>query len=104
MASVRWTVGARDDLRRVIEYVSINSTAYAAALADRMLSAVERLEAYPRLGRVVPEYEDQAIREIIVGNYRVVYGLTDDDVAIVSVVHGSRSLLRKLGGEPWDLS
>lgn len=54
MASVRWTVGAREDLRAIVEYVSQDSTMYAAALAGRIVAAVERLRRHPKLGRVVP--------------------------------------------------
>ncbi len=103
MASVHWTVGAREDLRAIVEYIGQDSPTYAAATAGRITAAVERLERHPRLGRVVPEYEDETIRELIVGNYRIVYRLRRQRVGIVAVVYGSRDLLRRLGREPWDL-
>jgi plasmid stabilization system protein ParE len=39
----------------------------------RLVAAVERLEAFPQSGRVVPERNDEAIREVIVRPYRIVY-------------------------------
>jgi plasmid stabilization system protein ParE len=75
---------------------------YSAALATRIVSAVERLEAFPMLGRMVPEYDHANLREIIVGNYRVVYNLDGPDIGIVAVSHGSRNIVRRLGTEPWD--
>src|SRR5574337_205413 len=68
--SVRWTVGARADLREVVECISQDSVTYAAALAERIVTNIGRLRRHPRLGRVVPEYKDRTIRELIVGNYR----------------------------------
>ncbi|HXH10048.1 MAG TPA: type II toxin-antitoxin system RelE/ParE family toxin [Alphaproteobacteria bacterium] len=102
MASIIWTVGAQDDLRGIVEYIGRDSTVYAADVAGRIVSAVERLCRHPKLGRVVPEYEDETIRELIVGNYRVVYRLRRQRVGIVAIVHGSRDLLRRFSGEPWD--
>ena len=55
------------------------------------------------MGRIVPEYEDESIREVIVGNYRVVCRLRGERVGIATVVHGARGLLGRLGDEPWDL-
>jgi toxin ParE1/3/4 len=104
VASVIWTVGAQADLRGVVEYIGRDSAAYAAQVAGRIIASVERLRRYPKLGRVVPEYEDETIRELIVGNYRVVYRLRRQRVGIVAIVHGSRDLLRRLSGEPWDFS
>jgi plasmid stabilization system protein ParE len=103
VASVRWTVGARDDLREITEYISGDSPVYAAAMAGRILAAVRRLRRFPELGRVVPEYDDRTIRELIVGSYRVVYRIVGQTVGIVAVVHGARELLRRLADEPWDL-
>lgn len=95
MASVRWTVGARRDLGAIVEYVGQDSLTYAAATAGRIVAAVERLRRHPRLGRLVPEFENPTIRELIVGNYRVVYRLEGERVGIIAVVHGGRDLLRR---------
>ena len=103
MASILWTVGARGDLREIIEYIGRDSPTYAVATAERILDAAERLRRYPKLGRIAPEYGDESIRELLVGNYRVVYRLRRQRVGIVAVVHGSRDLLRRTAKEPWDL-
>ena len=74
---------------------------YGAALTARIVSSVDRLETFPMLGRIVPEYSDENLREIIVGNYRVVYLFDGSDIGIVAVVHGSRNMVGRLGIEPW---
>ena len=103
MASVCWTVGARADLSEIVEYISQDSVTYAAALAGRIVTNVGRLRRHPGLGRVVPEYQDRTIRELIVGNYRVVYRVHGQRVAVLAVVHGSRDLIRRLPRGPWNL-
>lgn len=60
---------------------------------ERIIDAVVRLESHPLSGRVVPEVGDDALREIIQGNYRIVYRVNRDAVEVVTVFHGA-SLLR----------
>ena len=102
MASVRWTVGARDDLQEIVQYISRDSPTYAAAVAERIMAAIDQRRTHPRLGRVVPEYEETTIRELIVGSYRLVYRLRRQRIGVIAVVRGSRELLTRLSAEPWD--
>ena len=103
MASIRWTLGAKQDLQAIIEYIGRHSPTYAALTAERIVAAVERLRRQPRLGRMVPEFEELFIRELIVGNYRIVYRLKRKQIGIVAVVHGSRSLLKRFASAEWVL-
>ncbi|MGD1018207.1 MAG: type II toxin-antitoxin system RelE/ParE family toxin [Verrucomicrobiia bacterium] len=48
----------------------------------------------PRSGRAVPEEDDPNTREVIVGNYRVIYDISGSTVRILTVLHGAR-LYRK---------
>ena len=104
MAKIRWTVGARRDLNEIVNYIGEDSPAYAINFAERIILAVDRLETFPKLGRIVPEYQDTNIRELIVGNYRVVYRIQGNHIGIAAIAHASRDLLRKLPSAPWDLS
>lgn len=67
-----------------------DSTHYADLVVERIVAAVSRLEHYPLSGRVVPEVGDQGLREIIHGNYRIIYRLNPDAVEIATVFHGAR--------------
>ena len=53
---------------------------------------------------MVPEYEMDRLRELIVRNYRVIYALSPDaeTVHVFAVRHGSLNLRRQLGDSPWD--
>ena len=57
-----------------------------------ILKAAERLEAFPKSGRMVPEASDPVIREIVLGNYRIVYRIKHELVQILTVYHGARLL------------
>jgi plasmid stabilization system protein ParE len=73
--------------------VARDSAHYADLLVERIIAAVARLESHPLSGRVVPEVGDDALREIIQGNYRIVYRVNRDAVEVVTVFHGA-SLFR----------
>ena len=92
MAEVRWTPQAADDLEAITAFIAADSPHYASLFAIDVLSAVERLQTFPRSGRVVPEVHAPDIREIVLGNYRIVYRIRGDAVEILAVWHGSRLL------------
>jgi plasmid stabilization system protein ParE len=55
-------------------------------------SATDKLESFPRSGRIVPELGIENIREILVGSYRIIYRIRYDDVHLLTVHHGARLL------------
>ena len=62
MKRVIWTRGAVEDVEAVNAYVARDSVRYATLLAEQIVAAVDRLEAFPESGRVVPEVEDESLR------------------------------------------
>lgn len=96
MASIRWSVDSRKDLRAIFDYIARDSLAYASATIGEIVDSIEHLRKHPNLGRMVPEYGNPAIRELIVMGYRVVYRVAGSRVAIAAIVHGSRDLVGHL--------
>ena len=92
MAEIRWTPQAADDLEAIADFISEDSTHYAGLFVIDVLNAVQRLKNFPQSGRIVPESNDPIIREIILGNYRIVYRVKPDLVEILTVYHGARLL------------
>lgn len=90
MARVRWTPQAADDLEAIAAYIADDSPHYARLFVLKIITAVERLEQFPEMGRIVPECGDAAIRELLIGNYRIVYRLTSETAELLTVYHGSR--------------
>ena len=91
MTQVVWAPQAIQDVEAIRAHVTRDSAHYADLVVERLVVAVERLQDHPRSGRVVPELGDDSIREVIHGNYRVVYRLRHDVVEIATVFHGDRS-------------
>ena len=49
---------------------------------------------------MVPEYQDPGIREVVEGQYRVIYQVTASEIHVLAVIHGARLLPPELPKEP----
>jgi plasmid stabilization system protein ParE len=76
---------ARTDLRDVIRYISLDAPDRALRFGQFLVSRTKTLGQFPEIGRVVPEFDDKLIREIIVRSYRVIYRV-DHAKRLVDVV------------------
>jgi plasmid stabilization system protein ParE len=92
MAEVHWTEPALDDLRDISDFVARDSPAYAARLSTKLVEATRRLAQFPRIGSVVPELQQDEIRELWVRPYRIIYVLRAEHCYIAAIVHGNRDL------------
>ncbi len=92
MVKIAWAVFAIEDLRLIHEYISKDSKVYADRVIDKLILRVDQLEDFPRSGRVVPEFDDETIREIIQDNYRFIYKISATQVSIIRVHHSARLL------------
>jgi toxin ParE1/3/4 len=61
-------------------------------MVDRITNKSKSLGRHPRIGHVVPEYHSESIRQILEGNYRIIYRTLPDRVEILAVIHGAREL------------
>jgi toxin ParE1/3/4 len=92
MAEVRWTPQAVEDLESIADFIARDSAHYAHFFIIGVLASVDRLLVFPKSGRIVPELKNPAIREIILGNYRIVYRLKNQAAEILTVYHGAKLL------------
>ena len=89
---VAWSPRAVKDLEAIADYISADSTAYAAAVVKTILNTTRSLSTFPFSGRVVPESSDESIREWFSYSYRVIYRIENQVVTVAAIVHGKRSL------------
>ncbi|MFB3894017.1 MAG: type II toxin-antitoxin system RelE/ParE family toxin [Phycisphaerae bacterium] len=103
MGKVIWTQPALDDLKNIVSYIAEDSPTYAEDFGLQLVDASMRLGEHPRMGRVVPELHSEGIRELIRGNYRIIYQVGGDVAYIVAVIHANRDIIRHLDPGEWDL-
>jgi toxin ParE1/3/4 len=92
MVKVIWTEFALEDLRLIHEYISKDSKIYADRFIEKIINRISQLENFPKSGRVVPEFEVEILRELIEGNYRIVYKINSEHIGIVRIHHAAREL------------
>ena len=93
MAEIIWTRSTLNDLKEIHEYIAKDSLFYADRFVLLLNSRVEILENFPLSGRVVPEKEDETIRELIEGNYRIFYKMVSKSkVNILRIHHAAQNI------------
>jgi len=89
---IRWTRQAASDLESIRDFIARDSPSYAQRTAGQLYEAAGSLADFPASGRMVPEYGNPDIRELIRGPYRTIYHRGDDAITIMAIFHSSRPL------------
>jgi addiction module RelE/StbE family toxin len=87
---VEWTPSAEKDLFGIFEYISKDSIHYAYKIVADFLKESEKLDQFPMIGRIVPEFNQTDIREVFIYSYRLMYHITPKQIEIIAVIHGKR--------------
>ena len=91
--SLVWTDEARERLWEIEAFIARDRAERAAAFIDSLINhAEELLPENPQAGRIVPETDNPAIRELVFKGYRIIYRLSVDRIAVLSVFEGHRLL------------
>lgn len=91
---VVWTDPAWEDLENAATYIERDSAFYAAAFVQEIKAAAASLARFAERGQIVPEYGDESMRELLVGSYRLIYGISKGQVAILALIHGAQRMRR----------
>ena len=89
-----WSPAARDDLHDIVMFIARDDSDRAMSFGYELISEIDRLREFPESGRIVPEYRNAVIREIIFRPYRIVYRVHPDSKVceIARVWHSARGL------------
>lgn len=90
--ALAWSPEAIEDIESIAAYIERDSAWYAKAVASKIVETAETIPEFPKLGRMVPEVGDPAIRERFAYSYRIIYRLEPERVLVAAVIHGSRLL------------
>jgi len=87
---VTWTESAWIDLEEVANCIAKGSPHYADAFIREVRDASRSLAFWVERGRIVPEFNNPRIRELIVKSYRLIYQVTEKTTYILGFIHGAR--------------
>ncbi len=93
MVKLIWTDQAINDLGDIGDYIAENSEKYAKLTVKKLFERPDILKTFPQAGRIVPEKNEENLRELIEGNYRIIYEIvSSDQINILTVYHSARDL------------
>lgn len=86
------SASARSDIQDIVRYISLDDPRRAIEFGRFLIQCARSLGQFPMRGRVVPEFGDQLLRELIARSYRIVYRLNQDGelIEIVRFWHAGR--------------
>ena len=86
---------AENDLKEIIAYFSDINPEYTRELYNKIKTKILELKTFPNRGKIVPELEKQGIikyRQILEGNYRIIYSIKNSNVNILIIIDSRRNL------------
>ncbi len=87
-----WTETARNDLAQLVSYIASDDPVAAARFGEAIIDHIEQAALHPNSGRVVPEFQVETLRELILSPYRLIYEVHDETqkVYVVRLWHAAR--------------
>ena len=92
--NIVWT---KESLRKLIEiedFISEDNPTKAAEFINYLINKTDLITENPEIGRVVPEFSNKYLRELIVKNYRIVYKISKNRIEILTVFESHRLIRR----------
>jgi plasmid stabilization system protein ParE len=87
-----WSPLAIDRASEIADYIAQDKPSAAKRWINKVFAKVEKLKSSPQIGRVVPEISDNKFRELIYGNYRIIYRMEIKQISILTIRHGKQIL------------
>lgn len=87
-----WSPLAVERTSEIVDYISRDKPLAANNWIDTVCSMVDQLRANPGIGRIVPEINENQFRELIYGNYRIIYHIGIKRISILTIRHGKQIL------------
>ena len=87
-----WSPLAVNRASEIADYIAQDKPAAARRWVNEVFTKVEQLKSSPQIGRVVPEISDNKFRELIYGNYRIIYRMEIKQISILTIRHGKQIL------------
>ena len=92
---VFWATAAENDLKGIIEFISVDSPDNALKILKKIKEKASSLHPLPERGRLVPELQDQGIsqyRELVIPPWRLIYRIAKHAVYVLAVIDSRRNV------------
>lgn len=93
MAKIKWTLPALDDVEDLKKHIATSSEKYSILFIKEIFEAVDQLEEFPKLGKIISQKFTPPIRQILVDNHKILYRYFENEtLEILTVIHGSQQV------------
>ena len=89
---ILWSPLAVERASEIVDYIAQDKPEAADKWIHTVFSKVEQLRSHPEIGRMVPEINEDQFRELIYGNYRIIYRMEAKQISILTIRHGKQIL------------
>ena len=90
--NIVWSPLAVDRASEIAGYIAQDKPSAAEKWIETVFSKVEQLKSATEIGMIVPEIRNNQFRELIYGNYRVIYRIEAEQISILTIRHGKQIL------------
>jgi plasmid stabilization system protein ParE len=87
-----WSPLAIERASEIAEYIAQDKPSAAENWIDTVFSKIDKLKSSPEIRRTVPEIKNKQFRELIYGNYRIIYRIEKKQISILTIRHGMQIL------------
>jgi len=87
-----WSPLAVHRAAEIADYIAQDKPSAAVRWINEVFTKVEQLKSSPQIGRVVPEISGNQFRELLYGNYRIIYRVELKQISILTIRHGKQIL------------
>ena len=84
---VIWSEPAKADLRAIHDFIAKDSPYYAKKVVQDIREKTDVLNDLPKMGKKVPEVNDEVIRELSLYSYRIIYEVKPQQAEVLAVIH-----------------
>lgn len=94
MTTILWSPKSLRDLDGIEGYIAQHNPTAGRRLVQKIIGRTDRLVLFPNSGSFVEEDELRRYRQVLQGNYRVIYRYdsTTDVATVITVIHAARLL------------
>jgi len=87
MYKIHWSELSFERISEIGNYIALNAPVAADKWINDILNKEGTILANPNIGRIVPEYKNKMIRELIVGEYRLIYKIELKTISVMTVIN-----------------
>lgn len=88
----RWSARAQRDLLSIGRTIARDNPRAAREFLALLQRRAGQARELPGSGRIVPEFGDSSLREIVVDHYRIVYRVHDHEIVVLTVFNSRRRI------------